>query len=262
MRNVDTDENMAKNAATRESASGLFKDKMVLIPRPLPLPPVIHFLGATEHISLLLLHLGQRVLIGADPFGPQAILPGYVTNAEINEGNSKLLVTLNALQFKNGKLHKAQVISFKLWKEGVTPITSETVALTELPQLLSEFTKVSVVIEDLSTKLEFNDQHETSIALSYKGRPLNGIWATAPYLHNGSVRTLDDLLKPAKERKPFHVGSREFDPVNVGYEDKGDFSLDPNIPGSSNAGHDEKTYGGKIFDETERKQLIEYLKKL
>ena len=29
----------------------------------------------------------------------------------------------------------------------------------------------------------------------YKGRPLDGIWATAPYLHNGSVPSLDDLLK-------------------------------------------------------------------
>ena len=31
-------------------------------------------------------------------------------------------------------------------------------------------------------------------------RPLEGIWATAPYLHNGSVPTLDDLLKPEDER--------------------------------------------------------------
>lgn len=164
--------------------------------------------------------------------------------------------------FKNGQLHKARVKSFKLWKAGVTTITGDGVALTELPQLLSEFTKVSAVIEDLSTKLEFNDPHDASVALTYKGRPLNGIWATAPYLHNGSVRTLDDLLKPAKERKPFLVGSREFDPVKVGYEDQGDFSLVPNIPGSRNVGHDEKTYGGKIFSADERKQLVEYLKGL
>lgn len=64
--------------------------------------------------------------------------------------------------------------------------------------------------------------------LSYKARPLNGIWATAPYLHNGSVPTLYDLLLPKKqegdaddgEYRPddFWVGSREFDPVKVGFE--------------------------------------------
>ena len=37
---------------------------------------------------------------------------------------------------------------------------------------------------------------------AYKGRSLNGIWATAPYLHNGSVPTLWELLKPPKDRTP------------------------------------------------------------
>ena len=53
---------------------------------------------------------------------------------------------------------------------------------------------------------------------TYKARPLNGIWATAPYLHNGSVPTLYHLLLAAKDRpKSFTVGSREFDPKNVGF---------------------------------------------
>ena len=60
---------------------------------------------------------------------------------------------------------------------------------------------------------------------AYKARPLNGIWATAPYLHNGSVPTLYDLLLPKKrpgdpedgEYRPdeFEVGSREFDPIRL-----------------------------------------------
>ena len=50
-----------------------------------------------------------------------------------------------------------------------------------------------------------------------KGRALNGIWATAPYLHNGSVPTLYDLLLPAADRpKKFRVGSRELDVKKVG----------------------------------------------
>ena len=52
---------------------------------------------------------------------------------------------------------------------------------------------------------------------AYKARPLNGIWATAPYLHNGSVRTLRQLLLPAADRQTvFQVGSREYDPKDAG----------------------------------------------
>ena len=48
--------------------------------------------------------------------------------------------------------------------------------------------------------------------------PLRGIWATAPYLHNGSVPTLYHLLLPGDERpKEFPLGHREYDPAHVGY---------------------------------------------
>jgi hypothetical protein len=101
----------------------------------------------------------------------------------------------------------------------------------------------------------------------YKGRPLNGIWATAPYLHNGSVPTLYDLLKPAAERpKSFSVGNREFDADKVGFKTdaKGFYTFrvvdesGKEIPGNSNAGHE---YGAKL-SEDERGQLLEYLKSL
>ena len=68
--------------------------------------------------------------------------------------------------------------------------------------------------------------------------PLDGIWATAPYLHNGSVPTLRALLAPPDQRpKTFYVGSRDFDPVNVGYDitagpDR--FLFDTSIPGNRN----------------------------
>ena len=56
-------------------------------------------------------------------------------------------------------------------------------------------------------------------ARSYKARSLNGIWATVPYLHNGSVPNLWQLLQPEDKRvKEFYVGSRELDPVNVGLD--------------------------------------------
>ena len=52
----------------------------------------------------------------------------------------------------------------------------------------------------------------------YRARPLNGVWATAPYLHNGSVPSLYWMLTPAAERpKQFCMGARDFDPEQVGF---------------------------------------------
>lgn len=99
----------------------------------------------------------------------------------------------------------------------------------------------------------------------YKARPLNGIWATAPYLHNGSVRTLRQLLLPADQReKAFKVGSRAFDPDAVGFVDEGATTLDTSLPGNANTGHDGPIYGNDVFaEEPERLDaILEYLKTL
>jgi cytochrome c peroxidase len=137
------------------------------------------------------------------------------------------------------------------------------------------------------------DFKETKLA--YKARPLNGIWATAPYLHNGSVPTLYDLLLPTNLRNTaplnaasampasvsgpiasaatamrpdiFYVGSREFDEKKVGFvATKTDKSFqfrvhDENgqpIFGNYNSGHE---FGTQLNDE-DRKALVEYLKTL
>ena len=97
---------------------------------------------------------------------------------------------------------------------------------------------------------------------SYKARSLNGIWATAPYLHNGSVPSLWELLKPSAQRvKKFQVGSRTFDPVNVGFDNTGAFTLDTALPGNSNSGHEGSGFGTDLTDE-EKWALIEYMKSL
>ena len=118
----------------------------------------------------------------------------------------------------------------------------------------------------------------------YKARPLNGIWATAPFLHNGSVPTLDDLLRPADQRPPFvRLGSWEFDPVKVGlaqpelsddsypaYTRDGYFIMDTSIVGNLNTGHafgatasgDRTGVIGPQFTDTQRAALIEYIKSL
>jgi mono/diheme cytochrome c family protein len=120
----------------------------------------------------------------------------------------------------------------------------------------------------------------------YRARPLNGVWATAPYLHNGSVPSLYWMLKPAAERpKQFCMGTRDFDPQQVGFRvEAGEkpacrhgetlFSVVDSrgspIPGNGNLGHSlEGTPGpgkpgviGRLLKEGERYDLIEYLKTL
>ncbi len=94
----------------------------------------------------------------------------------------------------------------------------------------------------------------------YKARDLAGIWATPPFLHNGSVANLDELLRPVAERsQTFRVGSREFDPEKVGFDmTEGDFEFDTALPGNGNGGHE---YGVDLNDD-DRRSLIEYLKSL
>lgn len=104
--------------------------------------------------------------------------------------------------------------------------------------------------------------------LAYKARPLNGVWSSAPFLHNGSVPNLYQLLLPAKERvKQFYLGSMMFDPKHLGYEMmqvKDAFLFDTALPGNSNAGHEYGTGYGDLpaLTEDERWQLIEYIKTL
>ena len=98
--------------------------------------------------------------------------------------------------------------------------------------------------------------------LAYRARPLDGIWATAPFLHNGSVVSLYELLLSSDQRqKVFYVGSRKFDPKNVGFEPwrtKNSSKFDVNLPGNSNAGHEY----GVTLGEDEKWDLIEFLKTL
>jgi hypothetical protein len=97
----------------------------------------------------------------------------------------------------------------------------------------------------------------------YRARPLNGFWATAPYLHNGSVPDMVELLKPAAQRPAtFYVGNWEFDPEHLGFEWSSPFPnaflFDTSGTGNSNAGHE---FGTQLSAEDQR-ALIEYLKTL
>jgi hypothetical protein len=96
----------------------------------------------------------------------------------------------------------------------------------------------------------------------YKARPLDGIWATGPYLHNGSVVSIRSLLKPATKReKTFTTGSVELDLINIGYKNEttvNTFLFDTTLPSNSNSGHE---YGTGLSD-ADTESLLEYIKSL
>jgi hypothetical protein len=110
----------------------------------------------------------------------------------------------------------------------------------------------------------------------YQAPPLDGIWATAPYLHNGSVPTLALVLRssdrPKRFTRPPATDFAHYDPVNVGWryetvDDAPTATLPPNRKrfvfdtanyGLGNGGH---TFGDKLSDD-ERGDVIEYLKTL
>ena len=101
----------------------------------------------------------------------------------------------------------------------------------------------------------------------YANQPLDGLWLRAPYLHNGSVPTLRDLLEPAGKRPtPFFRGYDVYDRGRVGFiwnvpEEKGRkyFRFDTTLAGNGNFGHEGKDYGTELGPE-EKDAIVEYLK--
>lgn len=94
--------------------------------------------------------------------------------------------------------------------------------------------------------LRFIIANGLSVRLSsgYRATPLVGLWATAPYLHNGSVPTLEDLLRPASERPAMFQ--------------RGIFTVDTSIIGNRNGGHE----FGTTISATDRAALVAYLQSL
>ncbi|HEY7326934.1 MAG TPA: hypothetical protein VH592_04815 [Gemmataceae bacterium] len=111
-----------------------------------------------------------------------------------------------------------------------------------------------------SWKFQHFQKHNGYVAV-----PLDGLWLRAPYLHNGSVPTLEDLFKPVKDRtKVFYRGYDLYDRNLTGFIHQGSEAMpvgsryDTAVEGNSNIGH---TYGTDLKDD-EKKALVEYLKTL
>jgi mono/diheme cytochrome c family protein len=215
-------------------------------------------------------HISRLSDIGTDPkmaenaakyFG----LSGILRNQYVNAGPGNVLIN-----------ERAPVAAL---------LTKATLSVVATPENKNVLRRVYQWVYDLAAEL-FSNQIKASLKqgnydpdttaepyssmYSYKARSLNGIWATAPYLHNGSVPTLYDLLLPKKRDgdpkngiyRPdqFQVGSREFDPEKVGFKSSGynGPTFDTRRRGNSNAGH---PYGTQL-DKEQRLDLLEYLKSL
>jgi hypothetical protein len=101
----------------------------------------------------------------------------------------------------------------------------------------------------------------------YANMPLDGVWLRGPYLHNGSVPSLRDLLEPAPRRPLlFYRGNDVYDPGRVGFVSsvsangqKTFFKFNTAVPGNANVGHEGRIYGTEL-PPPEKDALVEYLK--
>jgi hypothetical protein len=100
-----------------------------------------------------------------------------------------------------------------------------------------------------------------------KANPAEGMWSAAPYLHNGSMPNLYELLLPAAQRSKSFLIGREYDPVKVGVDTSGasgNFLFDTTLVGNGNGGHSfEDGSGpgiiGRLLSEEERWALVDYM---
>lgn len=106
----------------------------------------------------------------------------------------------------------------------------------------------------------------------YSSMPLDGVWARAPYLHNGSVPTMRHLLYPDERPAEFYRGDDRYDTKHLGFEShigaearpksadgRQLFHLKTSERGNGSEGH---TYGADDLNDKQKTELIEYLKTL
>jgi len=133
------------------------------------------------------------------------------------------------------------------------------------PQRLNSFT--AELAQKMNTIGESKPWHFSHFTKTdgYANMPLDGVWLRAPYLHNGSVPTLRDLLSPPEKRPTvFFTGYDVYDYANLGFVSSGPeaqaqgFRFDTSLPGNGNVGH---TYGTQLSN-PDRDALLEYMKTL
>jgi mono/diheme cytochrome c family protein len=146
----------------------------------------------------------------------------------------------------------------------VTPI--EQIG-TDRHRLDSYSYELAVTQSTLYAGYDWRFQHFRK-TFGYANMPLDGLWLRAPYLHNGSVPTLRDLLENRTARPAsFYRGDDVYDAQRVGFRSDraGDagrrfFVYDTALPGNSNVGHEGARYGTALAP-SDKDALVEYLKR-
>ena len=151
---------------------------------------------------------------------------------------------------------------------GRLPVTGALQAVTT--QVAKRSFEELHISPEMQNEMSGFRQNVIRAPLAYRARNMDGIWATAPYLHNNSVPNLFQLLLPAAQRdKTFYVGNLQYDPKVLGFDpamSPGAFQLRTTITGNSNAGHEfreglrGKGIIGPLLTDDERWAIIEYLK--
>lgn len=142
----------------------------------------------------------------------------------------------------------------------------------------NRFVGIPVALKDFYNRSWFaqetGDGYQVKPDQGYQAPPLDGVWATAPYLHNGSIPTLWDVLdsknRPNRFTRDYRTDRESYDDIKVGWktrEVESDWAKTPRHqrhvydttkPGRSNQGH---TFGDRLSAE-ERRAVVEYLKTL
>ena len=239
-----TDHTMALNFLSRKGRTGVLKGRRVA-----PLSAKSDKFQDEAPVGLMLKHLVQRAIIRS-------------TDEILAEGEQRVAQLFNQVQSAvdyqiSGQL--SQVVN------GTDAAVAGRFGFGGLHGVTDRVRDLSGrILRRAEARLRRPVSEPTQIKLNYKARPLNGIWASAPYLHNASIPNLDELLKRPQERSTdvFKVGNREFDPEKVGFRTDIGEDFDPRRKGNLNTGHDRGHDDGTPFTAEERKQLIEYMKSL
>lgn len=150
------------------------------------------------------------------------------------------------------------------------------VARSEIATDAARIDAISPALIDAINDSEIGRHQIAAASDGYVATLLTGLWATAPYLHNGSVPTLWHLMRPERRPERFEVGGHRLDPARVGIAGESDARndwtypadyrpwstpspSDSSQPGKSNTGHDAPF---DRLDDAMKDDLLEYLKRL
>ncbi len=230
----------------------------------------VHWDGNTR--SPIVRNLAASLGLGAPLIGKRAILDfaGVERHTQLTERilPPRYPGAVDAAMAARGRLHFEAACA----RCPVRPQAEEDARLFALEEVKTDPNRARIITDHqaqlynrLFGELELAgyqppDQAPVRSTEKYVAVDLAGVWARSPYLHNGSVRTMTELLAPASKRaKKFRRGTIVYDQADLGYADDGPYILDTTTPGNTNAGHE---YGTSDLTDEQKRELIEYLKTL